>query len=136
VIQNREQFSTLMTEAFMQAGVAVRAPLFKAILMALGERDGTAEVCTNKKGEPEPDPQLRDYENVPLEEEIEEYMAREVLPHVPDAWVDGGKTKTGYEINFNRYFYQYSPPRPLDEIEADLRAIEAEIAELLAEVTG
>ena len=62
-------------------------------------------------------------------------MRREVLPHVPDAWVDESKTKVGYEINFNRYFYQYTPPRPLDEIEADLKKIEKEIAEMLAEVT-
>jgi len=81
------------------------------------------------------DPELRDYENVPLKEDIHEYMRREVLPHVPDAWVDESKTKIGYEINFNRYFYKYIPPRPLEEIEADLKQIEAEIAEMLAEVT-
>ena len=62
-------------------------------------------------------------------------MKREVLPHVPDAWVDESKTKIGYEINFNRYFYQYTPPRPLEEIEADLKKIEQEIADMLAEVT-
>ena len=61
-------------------------------------------------------------------------MVREVLPHVPDAWVDESKTKVGYEINFNRYFYTYTPPRPLDEIEVDLRAIGQEIADLLTEV--
>ena len=70
------------------------------------------------------------------EKNVKDYMAREVLPHVPEAWVDGSKTKVGYEINFNRHFYTYTPPRPLEEIEADLRAIEAEIAELLAEVTA
>jgi type I restriction enzyme M protein len=88
------------------------------------------------KGNPEPDPELRDHENVPLKEEVDDYMAHEVLPHVPDVWVDETKTKIGYEINFNRYFYQYTPPRPLGEIEADLRQIEDEIAELLAEVTA
>jgi len=134
VVKNREQFSALMTEAFMQAGVAVRAPLFKAVLMALSERDESADVCTDKKGNPEPDPKLRDYENVPLKEDITAYVAREVLPHVPSAWVDESKTKVGYEINFNRYFYTYTPPRPLDEIEADLKAIEQEIADLLAQV--
>ena len=136
VIKNREQFATLMTEALMQAGMAVRAPLFNAVLMALAERDETADVCTDRKGNPEPDLELRDYENVPLKEDIHDYMAREVLPHVPDAWVDEAKTKVGYEINFNRYFYKYTPPRPLEGIEADLKAIEQEIAELLAEVTG
>jgi len=110
--------------------------LFKAILMALSERDETADVCTDSKGNPEPDPELRDYENVPLKEDIYEYVAREVLPHVPDAWVDENKTKVGYEINFNRYFYKYTPPRPLKEIETDLRLIEKEIADMLAEVAG
>ena len=136
VIKNREQFATLMTEALMKAGVAVRAPLFNAVLMALAERDETADVCTDKKDNPEPDSELRDYENVPLKEDIHDYMAREVLPHGPDAWVDESKTKVGYEINLNRYFYKYTPPRPLEEIEADLKTIEQEIAELLAEVTG
>ena len=103
--------------------------------MALAERDETATICTDAKGNPEPDPELRDYENVPLKEDVDEYMKREVLPHVPDAWVDESKTKVGYEINFNRYFYTYTPPRPLDEIEADLKAIEQEIADLLTEVT-
>lgn len=136
VVKNREQFATLMTGALMQAGVAVPAALFKAVLMALAERDETADICTDKKGNPEPDPELRDYENVPLKEDIHDYMAREVLPHVPDAWVDEAKTKVGYEINFNRYFYKYTPPRPLEEIEAGFRQIEQEIAEMLAEVTG
>ena len=104
-------------------------------MSALSERDESADVCTDKKGNPEPDPGLRDYENVPLKEDIDEYMAREVLPHVPDAWVDRGKTKVGYEINFNRYFYKYTPPRPLEEIEKDLKTIEKEIADMLSEVT-
>ena len=133
LVKNREQFAALMTAAFMQAGVSVPAPLFKAILMALAERDETADVCTDRKGQPEPDPELRDHENVPLKEDVPGYLAREVLPHVPDAWVDESKTKVGYEINFNRYFYQYTPPRPLEEIEADLRQVEAEIAAMLAE---
>jgi len=66
---------------------------------------------------------------------VAEYMKREVLPHVPDAWVDETKTKIGYEINFNRYFYKYTPPRPLEEIEADLKKIEKETADMIAEVT-
>ena len=125
----------MMKAAFKKAGLKVPAPLFKAILMALSERDETADICTDAKGNPEPDPELRDYENVPLKEDIDEYMEREVLPHVPDAWVDETKTKIGYEINFNRYFYKYTPPRPLEEIEADLKQIEKEIADMLAEVT-
>ena len=135
IVKNRETFSKQMKAAFKKADLKVPAALFKAILMALAERDEAAEVCTDKKGNPEPDPGLRDYENVPLTEDIDAYMQREVLPHVPDAWVDESKTKIGYEINFNRYFYQYTPPRPLDEIEADLKQIEGEIADMLAEVT-
>jgi len=99
------------------------------------QRDETADICTDAKGNPEPDPELRDYENVPLKEDVDEYMKREVLPHVSDAWVDESKTKIGYEINLNRYFYQYTPPRPLAEIEVDLKKIEKEIADMLAEVT-
>ena len=102
--------------------------------MALSERDETADICKDSKGKPEPDPELRDYENVPLKEDIQEYMKREVLPHVPDAWVDESKTKIGYEINFNRYFYKYVPPRPLAEIESELKQIENDIAKMLSEM--
>ena len=87
------------------------------------------------KGNPEPDPGLRDTENVPLTEDIEEYFAREVLPHVPDAWIDQDKTKIGYEIPFTRYFYTYAPPRPLAEIDAEIRTLESEIQALIAAVT-
>jgi type I restriction enzyme M protein len=135
IVKNRDEFTTLIKAAFKKARIVVPAPLFKAILMALSERDETADVCTDSKGNPEPDPELRDYENVPLKEDIGEYMAREVLPHVPDAWVDESKTKIGYEVNFNRYFYKYTPPRLLAEIESDLKKIEREIADMLAEVT-
>jgi type I restriction enzyme M protein len=135
VVKNRERFEELVKEAFRRAGLKVPATLLKAILMGLAERDETADVCKDAKGNPEPDPDLRDYENVPLKEDMGEYMKREVLPHVPDAWVDESRTKVGYEINFNRYFYKYTPPRPLEEIEADLKQIEKEIAEMLAEVT-
>ncbi|MBN2563029.1 MAG: SAM-dependent DNA methyltransferase, partial [Phycisphaerae bacterium] len=114
VVKDREAFSKQMKAAFKKAGLKVPAALFKAILMALAERDETAEICTDRDGNPEPDPELRDYENVPLKETIDEYMQREVLPHVPDAWIDESKTKVGYEINFNRYFYKYTPPRPLE----------------------
>jgi type I restriction enzyme M protein len=134
-VKNRDTFEEAVKAAFKAKDVKVPAALFKAILAALSERDDTAEVCTDAKGNPEPDSDLRDNENVPLKEDIEEYMAREVLPHVPDAWVDHDKTKIGYEINFNRYFYKYTPPRPLDEIESDLKQIEQEIADMLAEIS-
>jgi len=135
IVKNREQFSEMVKMAFKTAGLKIPAVLLKALLMALAERDDTADVCTDAKGNPEPDPELRDYENVPLKEDVGEYMKHEVLPHVPDAWVDESKTKVGYEININRYFYRYKPPRPLAEIEADLKKIEKEIADMLAEVT-
>jgi type I restriction enzyme M protein len=136
LVQDREVFGGCLRDAFRQAGVKVPTFLFKAILAALGERDETAPACLDAKGNPEPDPELRDYEQVPLKENIAAYMEREVLPHVPDAWVDEGRTKVGYEINFNRYFYTYTPPRPLEEIDADLQAIEREIARMLEEVAA
>jgi len=89
-----------------------------------------------QKGQPQPDSSLRDTENVPLKDDIQAYFEREVLPHVPDAWIDHDKTKVGYEIPFNRHFYKYVPPRPLDEIDADLKALSAEIMALLKEVTA
>ena len=84
----------------------------------------------------EPDADLRDFENMPLKEDIDAYFHREVLPHVPDAWMDRSKDKVGYEINFNRHFYRYTPPRPLEEIDADLKQAEEEIMRLLREVTA
>jgi type I restriction enzyme M protein len=88
------------------------------------------------KGKPDADPDRRDTENVPLKEKIDDYFKREVLPHVPDAWIDHDKTKVGYEIPLNRHFYKYEPPRELEEIEADIRGLETEIVKMLAEVTG
>lgn len=108
----------------------------KAIQNALGERDETAEICRDKHGKPEPDPELRDTESVPLKENIEKYFKREVLPHVPDAWIDHDKTKIGYEIPLNRYFYRYEPPRPLEEIEAEIKTLESEIVSMLGGVTA
>ena len=120
------------------------APLKKAIVISLSVRDETAEPELDKDGKPLPDPALRDHELVPLKEDWEAYFAREVLPFVPDAWVDtsyrdaqdGGVGRVGYEINFNRYFYRYVPPRPLAEIDAELKTLEAEIAALLQEVVA
>ena len=84
----------------------------------------------------EPDPALRDYEIVPLKDDINAYFEREVQPHVPDAWMDRGKDRVGYEINFNRHFYEYTPPRPLEVIDAELKEAEERIVRLLGEVTG
>lgn len=88
------------------------------------------------KGQKQPDPSLRDTENIPLTDDIEAYFEREVLPHVPDAWIDYDKTKIGYEIPFTRHFYKYVPPRPLEEIDADLKAVSAEIMDILKEITA
>ncbi|WP_280398080.1 type I restriction-modification system subunit M [Nocardia carnea] len=109
-------------------------PFAKLLRDTLGTRGPEGELQV-LKGEPEPDTELRDYENVPLERDVDDYLTREVLPHVPDAWVDHSKTKVGYEIPFTRHFYVYTPPRPLSEIDAELKALEAEIQELLGEVT-
>jgi type I restriction enzyme M protein len=108
----------------------------KAVLAALGERDDTAEICRDRDGQPEPDADLRDTETVPLKESIEAYSKREVLPHVPDAWIDPTKTKVGYEIPLNRHFYRYEPPRPLEVIETDIKRLEDDIMKMLREVTA
>ena len=91
----------------------------------------------------EPDPALKDFENIPLKEDIVSYVLREVRPYVGDAWIDRetldeqdfGIGKVGYEINFNREFFQYQPPRPLHEIDSELAAVEQRIMALLREVT-
>lgn len=88
------------------------------------------------KGNPEPDAELRDTENVPLKESIEDYFQREVLPHVPDAWIDHSKTKVGYEIPLNRHFYRYEAPRELEVIEGEIKSLEEDIMRMLAEVTA
>jgi type I restriction enzyme M protein len=100
------------------------------------ERNAKGQLLINKKGNPKPDSALRDTENIPLTMDIEEYMEREVLPHVPDAWVDETKTNIGYEVNFTKYFYQYKPLRSLDDIRKDIMAIEQETDGLLKEVIG
>ncbi len=130
---NRDEFAEVVRAVFREEGVKVTAAVHKAVLSALSERDEEADVCVDRHGEPVPDPELRDTENVPLAEEIDGYFAREVLPHVPDAWVDESKTKIGYEIPFTRHFYKYEPLRPLVEIEAEIRSLEAEIQGMLEE---
>jgi type I restriction enzyme M protein len=116
--------------------VRLSAPEIKAVLSGLGERDETAEMCRDRDGNAEPDPDLRYTESVPLKEGVTEYVQREVLPQVLDAWIDESKTKVRYEIPLNRHFYRYEPRRPLAEIEADTKALESEILALLKEVTA
>lgn len=105
--KNRETFSKLVARALKKAELEVKTPLLKAIIAGVSERDETADICTDAKGNPEPDPDLRDTEQVPFKKDISEYIKREVLPYAPDAWVDEKKTKKGYEIPFTRYFYKY-----------------------------
>ena len=153
---DRAVFDGDVKKAAKRIGVKIPAPVKKSIFAALGERSPDAEICYDNKGNPEPDSELRDTENIPLPEgtalplpmdfgpdkpndrlvakfkpTIEEYMAREVLPHVSDAWVDYDKTRVGYEIPINRHFYVYKPPRPLNEIETDITKLEGEIADML-----
>ena len=156
LVKDRETFEKELDAAAKKAGLKLAAAVRKAILSALSERDETASTCRDDDGAPEPDPELRDTESVPLAAgkdpvdadgvaaSVREFFAREVLPHVPDAWIDTRKRDhkddrvglVGYEINFNRYFYRYTPPRPLEDIERDIRAIEGDIVRMLSEVTG
>jgi type I restriction enzyme M protein len=136
VFKDRAAFLAELTALARKTDVRLTSAELKAVLSALGERDETAEICRDRDGNPEPDPELRDTESVPLKESIEAYFKREVLPHVPDAWIDESKTKVGYEIPLNRHFYVYEPPRPLEEIEADIKTLEGEILTLLREVAA
>jgi type I restriction enzyme M protein len=137
-------------------GLGLLGPVQKGVWDALAVRDEKAPVITDRKGNPEPDSELRDNENVPLPSvpvsfvedptdrfatleyrtAVDDYMRDEVLPYVPDAWVDHERTKIGYEIPLTRHFYKYVPPRPLEEIDAEIKALEDEIQRLLAEVAG
>lgn len=132
----RAAFTRALTAALREHGASLGAPLLKAVWAAVSVADPDGELQTDRKGNPLPDPDLRDNENVPLGEDVDQYLARDVLPHVPDAWIDHTKTKVGYEIPFTRHFYVYTPPRPLAEIDAELKELEAEIQRLLSEVTA
>ncbi len=130
---DRDTFSKHLKSALKPVKEDVSASLFKTILMGLSERDENAEPCMKGKN-PEPDPELRDYENVPLKEDIQEYFDREVYPHAPDSWIDHDKTRIGYEVSFTRHFYKYEPPRPLEEIDRELKDLSREIQGMLEEV--
>ena len=158
---DRAEFEPVLKAAFKDAGEKLPAPIKKAILNALSERDSEAAICRDSKRNPEPDTELRDTEIVPLPADIplplpigydkdadnsqlldlvrdhcEAYLAREVLPFVDDAWIDHARTRVGYEIPINRHFYVYEPPRPLEEIEQDIQSLEGEILEMLKKVTA
>ncbi|MFI8466829.1 N-6 DNA methylase, partial [Stutzerimonas stutzeri] len=136
--RNREQFSKLLKKALSAHNVSLSTPELKALMSALSERDPEADICTSK-GQPEADAGLRDNENVPLGESVYEYFAREVIPHVPDAWIDESKTDAldgevgivGFEIPFNRHFYVFQPPRPLADIDRDLKACTDRIKQMI-----
>ena len=107
---------------------------YSRITIERPKRNEKGEIVKDKKGNPVPDADLRDFENVPLKENIEEYFKREVLPHLADAWIDYAKTKVGYEINFTRYFYKYKPLRSLEEIRRDIIALEEETVGMINKV--
>lgn len=136
--KNREEFIKALKAAMKKNGITLKANIQKAILAALSEKDETADICCDKNGNPEPDADLRDTEQIPVKEDIDEYIKQEVLPYVPDAWVDESKTKKGYEIPFTRYFYKYveigDAETTLRDIEAFGTRIQAYITKLFEEV--
>jgi type I restriction enzyme M protein len=156
LFKDRREFERALDTAAQDGSVKLPTPARKAVLAALSERDESAAICLDADGTPEPDPELRDTESIPLpaggdpaDDEgapasVRAFFDREVKPHVPDAWIDAARRDPkdgrvgliGYEINFNRYFYRYTPPRPLEAIEADIRAIEGDIVRMLAQVTA
>jgi len=152
--RDRDVFVELIDKSLKKADVKVSVTVRRAILDALSDRDPDAPICLESNGNPEADSSLRDTESVPLnyldeenipaDKKVQTFFAREVLPHVPDAWVNESVRDekdhevgiVGYEINFNRYFYLYQPPRPLEAIETDIKAVEQDVLRLLQEVAG
>ena len=129
LFKNWDEFEDRIKEKL--SGFTLTSNFTKNIIFALSEHDDTADYVLDKKGNKTADSNLRDYEKIPLKQDIEEYFKKEVKPYYPDAWMDRKKDKIGYEINFNQYFYKYVPPRPLEEIEKDIKQLTAEIQELL-----
>ncbi len=134
IYNNRSKFVEVVEKKIEEMGLRIKAPIMNAVFNALSERDETADICLDKDGKPESDSELRDCENVPLAEDIDEYFKRGVLPYVPDAWMDRGKDKVGYEINLTKEFYKYKPLRSLDEIRKDILVLEKETEGLMGEV--
>lgn len=128
---NRPDFEKRLEKTASKADVKLSAPVKKTILNTMSERDEAAEICLDDDGNPEPDTELRDYENVPLKEDIHAYFEREVRPHLPDAWIDESKTTVGYEIPFVRHFYVYTAPRILEDIDSDLKKVTERILEMI-----
>jgi type I restriction enzyme M protein len=138
--KNRDEFLKVFDGAF--EGVAIDNPVRKIIIDSLSERDETADICKKKNGEIEADKELKDIERIPLGQDIYEYFEKEVKPYVPDAWIDesvkdkkdGEIGKIGYEVPFTRYFYKYTPPRAVEEIEGEIKELEGEIQKILREI--
>jgi type I restriction enzyme M protein len=107
---------------------------YRRITVERPKKNERGEVEKDRKGDLVSDADLRDYENIPLRENVEEYFKREVLPHVPDAWIDGKKTKIGYEINLSKYFYKYKPLRSLEEIRKDILALEKDTEGMINQI--
>jgi type I restriction enzyme M protein len=117
-------------ETFGYRTITIDRPLRdEAGNVVLGERG-------KMRGKPQPDSALRDNENVPLSEDVGAYFEREVLPHAPDAWIDHEKTKVGYEVPFSRHFYVFEPPRPLEEIDAELKQVTGRILTMIGELSA
>ena len=114
----------------------MKAPLLKAILAGLSEKDETADICTDAKGNPEPDTDLRDTEQIPFKENITAYIEREVLPYAPDAWVDESKTKKGYEIPFTRHFYKHTELGNAEYTLRDIQSLGVKIQAAITELFG
>ncbi len=125
-LQEGERVRLFPNHAFGYTKVRVERP----------QRTATGEVKRSRDGDPKPDTKLRDYERVPLADDVTAYFEREVRPHVPDAWLDRDADKVGYEINFTRYFYRYERLRSVQEITAEILALDAETEGMLMEVLG
>lgn len=123
----KECLAALTTNDFGE----VPSTVIKELVKASAVPDQDAPIVTDRKGNPLPDPDLRDSENVPLGDDVEDYLKREVHPYAPDAWIDHSKTKVGYEIPLTRHFYIYTPPRSVSELDAELAERETRIRELL-----
>ncbi|KAA0119184.1 SAM-dependent DNA methyltransferase [Streptococcus sanguinis] len=129
IYKNRDDFEKVIAKELKKESISIKAPVKKAILNALSEKDETAEICRDKNGNPEPDSDLRDTEQIPVKEDIQDYFEREVLPYAPDAWIDEDKTKVGYEIPFTKHFYKYEELGNSDETLAEIKALDNSIQE-------
>ena len=132
-LQGKNAFSQNLKKLLADIEDLTTAQL-NGIVKHFAQRDDDAPIVTDKKGKPAPDPELRDTENVPLTQDIPDYIEREIAPHLEEFWVDRSKDKIGFEIPFTRHFYKYAPPRPLAEIDSELNQLLAEISQLLKEV--